>query len=171
MNRLVLLNPEHVPPHEVETWPTRYAIRAVALDQANQVPLLHVRKHGYYKLPGGGVETGEDISTALRRECAEEIGCDIAIKQELGWIEEYKSKFNLHQISYCYLVHITSKRGLPTYTDEEKENDFSIVWQPLKVARSLLESCTTDDHEGKLHITPRDLRFIDEAIKIIELNN
>lgn len=38
----------------------------------------------WYALPGGGQEWGEDAVTALRRECCEEIGCDVEVGELLG---------------------------------------------------------------------------------------
>ncbi|MBQ2032672.1 MAG: NUDIX domain-containing protein, partial [Lachnospiraceae bacterium] len=37
--------------------------------------LMHSRKFGYYKFPGGGIEAGEDPIQALIREVGEETGC------------------------------------------------------------------------------------------------
>ncbi|MEO8862807.1 MAG: NUDIX domain-containing protein [Candidatus Saccharimonadales bacterium] len=53
----------------------RRAARAVLLDDNAQVHMLNVSKHGYHKLPGGGIEAGEDILSALERELMEEVGC------------------------------------------------------------------------------------------------
>ncbi|MCB0704155.1 MAG: NUDIX domain-containing protein [Saprospiraceae bacterium] len=42
----------------------------------------------YYMLPGGGQENGERIDQALQRECLEEIGAHIQVK-ELGFVRDY----------------------------------------------------------------------------------
>lgn len=67
-------------------------------------------KKFYHKLPGGGVEEGEDIETGLRRESFEEIGCTIEYIHELGTIEEYRNECRngggRHQISHCFIAEI-----------------------------------------------------------------
>ena len=52
----------------------RDAARAVLL-KGNKIALIYVSRHGYHKLPGGGIEKGESIEDALFREIKEETGC------------------------------------------------------------------------------------------------
>ena len=73
----------------------REAARAVVFDFENKVALLHVKKHAYHKLPGGGLEEGEDIKTALEREMMEEIGCQVEVQNEIGEIIEYRNQHDL----------------------------------------------------------------------------
>jgi ADP-ribose pyrophosphatase YjhB (NUDIX family) len=89
----------------------RSASRAVVFDRDRKVALLHATKKHYHKLPGGGIEAGEDIETALRRELSEEIGCSVQNIRELGIIEEYRNKFSLHQLSYCFLADLAGEKA------------------------------------------------------------
>lgn len=47
----------------------RFATRTVLFDQDGKVAALNVKKHGYYKIPGGGVEQEENIIDAAVRVC------------------------------------------------------------------------------------------------------
>jgi H+-transporting ATPase len=73
----------------------RQAARAVVFDNENKIALLYVSKHSYHKIPGGGIEKGEDIFRALEREMIEEIGSKISVTGEIGKIIEYRNKFDL----------------------------------------------------------------------------
>jgi len=141
----------------------REASRAVLFDENNLVPILFVSKENYHKLPGGGIEEGENKTQALVRETLEETGCEIEVMGEVGKIEEYRSEFNLKQISYCYLGKIIAK-GDPDFTKEELRDGFEIVWLTLDEAISKVEKEKPKDYEGWF-IQQRDLKFLQKALE------
>jgi 8-oxo-dGTP pyrophosphatase MutT (NUDIX family) len=166
MNLLRTIDLDSLPPDKLKTLTLRQAARAVVLDEEKNVALLHVSKGGYYKLPGGGVEPGENIATALKRECLEEIGCHVEIDQELGMTIEYRGKYNIKQESFCFLAHLVGPKGLPNLTEEEIADGFSSWWGPLDQAITLMEEANTEDYQGKF-IIPRELVFLHEAKKLL----
>ena len=85
--RLSLINPEAVTESLAATYEVREAARGVVVDADGLIALLWVGKHGYAKLPGGGLENGDDAEQAFYRECLEEIGCQVTITQQLGIVE------------------------------------------------------------------------------------
>jgi 8-oxo-dGTP pyrophosphatase MutT (NUDIX family) len=163
MRLLRILNPENATEDEVKTYQVRTAVRAVVFDKDNKVAILNVSKHGYYKLPGGGVETGENLHQALKRECLEELGCEVEITGELGEIIEYRKMFKLKQISPCFLARVVGEKGQPAFTDEEIATGFKILWLKPEEAIPLFDPSKANEAEGELYIVLRDKTFLEEA--------
>jgi 8-oxo-dGTP pyrophosphatase MutT (NUDIX family) len=73
----------------------RLSAHAVITNDAGQV--LQIKQSygdGRWGLPGGGLEPGETIHAALRRECHEELGVDVAIEYLSGVY--FHSEFDCH---------------------------------------------------------------------------
>jgi len=155
-------------PKDMSTLKIREAARAVLFDEKGLVPLLFVSKSNYHKLPGGGIEPGEDRIKALIREVKEEVGSEIEVTGEVGEIIEFRSKFNLKQTSYCYLGKIISK-GKPDFTEDELKQGFKIVWLPLDEAISKVENDKPKNY-GSSFIHKRDLVFLKKAKQIAQAN-
>jgi 8-oxo-dGTP pyrophosphatase MutT (NUDIX family) len=144
----------------------RLAARAVIFDDENKTAMLNVTNLNYHKLPGGGVEEGEDLSQALKREIMEETGCNISVMGEIGKIIEYRDKFDLQQESDCYLAKSTGQKGTSNFDEGETRDGFAVIWVSLDEALDMLKKDNPDDYEGKFIIL-RDLCFLEEAKKII----
>ena len=155
-------------PADESTLETREASRAVLFDENGLVPLLFVSKHGYHKLPGGGIGGGEDKKGALVREVLEEVGSKIEIDGEVGKIAEFRSKWNLKQISYCYIGRIVSK-GKPNFTEKELIQGFKLVWLPLDEAISKVENDKPANYTGSF-IRKRDAVFLKKAAAMKRAN-
>jgi len=150
--------PDGIPKQE------RGASRAIVFDAAGNVALLHATKKHYHKLPGGGIEQGENIETALRREVMEEIGCSVKNLCELGSVEEYRNKWELHQMSYCFLADLDGEKGVPHLEENEIADGFETMWMSIDDAIKALESdAPVEDYEGKF-IQVRDLTLLKEAL-------
>ncbi len=69
----------------------RKTIRAIILNEENQVLMLYSKRFNDYTFPGGGLKANENEEKALKRELKEEIGASqIRIKEPLGFINEVK---------------------------------------------------------------------------------
>lgn len=153
-------------PSDLSSLKIREASRAIIFDENNLIPLLFVGKYNYHKLPGGGIKAGEDKLQALVREIKEETGSSFIITGEVGMIIEYRSGFDLKQISYCYLGKIISKEE-PNFTEKELNEKFKLVWLSLDDAISTIKNDKPENYEGPL-IKERDLKFLETAKQIMK---
>jgi 8-oxo-dGTP pyrophosphatase MutT (NUDIX family) len=147
-----------------DTW-KRFASRAVAFDENNLVSILFVSKFNYHKLPGGGIDKGENIEEACKRELIEETGCEIEIGHEIGIVTERRKEWNFDQTSYCFLGKVI-KKGEQHLEQDEINDGFELVWLTLDEAIKTLKKDKPQNYEGKF-IQERDLVFLEEAEKII----
>jgi len=143
----------------------RKAARAVVFNEQGKIAFQFVSKHNYHNLPGGGIKKGEDIRQALKRECLEESGCKIEIKDEVGVIIEYKNRFNNIQISYCFLAKTVGEIGKPEYEKKEIKEGMIPLWVSIEKAMELIKKDKPDDYQGRF-IKMRDATFLKEAYMI-----
>lgn len=143
----------------------RKASRAIVFNNS-KIALLFVSKHNYHKLPGGGVEPGEDLETALHREILEETGCRIKILKDVGMIIEYRDDKDMRQESYCYLAKVDGEIKAPSFTEKEKADGFKLIWVTIDDAISLLKNDRPKTESGRF-IQVRDLTFIEKASLIL----
>lgn len=152
---------------DVAAFHTRRAARAVLLGEAGQVYLLFTAKHGYHKLPGGGIEEGEPIKQALAREIMEEVGCEAEILDEIGEIIEHRNEQQLVQTSYCYLARQTGPLQPIALEEGEIEEGLELVQAAtIDDAIALLRADKPDNIHREFMRT-RDLTFLEAARDII----
>jgi len=167
MKTLATIRHSDIVPAETDKDPSafahRHAARAIVFGPQGAVALLYVGKYGYHKLPGGGVEDGEDIAQALERELLEEIGCKATVTRELGQIVEYRDRWNQKQTSECFVTQQVGPAGQPQFTAKEQSEGFEVVWATdLEHAISLLEN-ENPEHYGAQFMHTRDLCFLRAA--------
>ena len=107
---------------------------AVIESNDKQIAIIETSK-GYF-LPGGGINTNETDTDALKREILEELGYQVSVMAKLGETIEYfkaSSDETYYQIhSSFYKVHLGSKIG------EGIEEDHQLVWLSPEEAAKLL---------------------------------
>jgi 8-oxo-dGTP pyrophosphatase MutT (NUDIX family) len=144
----------------------REAVRAIIFDENNLIPIIFVSKRNYHKIPGGGIDDGENKEIALAREIKEECGCLAKITGEIGKINEFRSKDNFYQTSYCYLGKTISK-GEVGFTEGEIEKGFQLSWMTLDEAIEIFKKDKPIGYHDSF-MSPRDLAFLKKAKEMLK---
>ncbi|QHW30548.1 NUDIX domain-containing protein [Paenibacillus rhizovicinus] len=98
--------------------PIRNSAKAVIIDRDRVLLTKNEDQWGFFYLfPGGGQEKGEDLRSAVVRECLEEIGCEVEpgdiihIREYIGNNHEFAEwDHDVHQVEFyfaCRLVNHT----------------------------------------------------------------
>lgn len=167
MKTLRIINPDNTANEVANKYIPRLAARGIVFDKKNNVAVLPVSNHNYYKLPGGGIEKGENKLVAFRRECLEEIGFDIEVTAELGIIIEYRTEFSVIQTSYCYIGKVIGSKKEVAFTEHEISQGLKEAkWVSFKEALKLVSNSQPNNYEGSF-IKERDTLILETAQKFL----
>src|SRR3954468_8512933 len=122
-------------PNKQHMKPIRNSLKALIVVDGRLLAIKLRDKEGiWYVLPGGGQDVGETFYETLRRECREEINCEIEIG-ELRFIREYIAAHHefanfepdVHQVEFMFECTLAegSEPGLGHVPDSAQ---FGIEW-------------------------------------------
>ncbi|WP_274365884.1 NUDIX hydrolase [Paenibacillus thermotolerans] len=147
---------------------SRYASRGVLIDDDLNVAMMYMSNLNLYKLPGGGVDEGENRVDAFLREIKEETGYEADLIHELGYIEEHKKRNDYFQLSYCYVAKARNNAGPAMLTEEEIQLGMTVKWMKLDEAVELMNRSAKycEDYSTKFMLL-RDIIIIKKATEVL----
>lgn len=88
----------------------RNIARAIVYDESGQFYFVRAQRDDDFgkatliETAGGGVEDGEDLLTAIRRELKEELGVTVTIICKIGVVSDYYNLIHRHNINNYFFV-------------------------------------------------------------------
>ena len=104
-------------------------------DQVAVVEFFTDQLGRHYNLPGGGLDPGESLRDGARRECLEEIGCDVTVGRLLMVAEYFPSRNrgtydDQHVIDFIFECTLANGQE-PHLPDVPDEDQTAAKWIPL----------------------------------------
>ena len=139
----------------------RITARAIVKNQDGLYAVMYADKFKLHSLPGGGVEDGEDVLTALRREVYEETGCVCDEIRELGIVSENRASLDYTQVNHYFVVTTIHTPGENHLTEAEQDSRTMVKWVTFDELVQLINDQKFDRVQGK-YLKMRDVAALRE---------
>lgn len=160
-------------------WPFEYTdhdrriARAIVYDDAGFFYFVRVQREDDFgkatliETSGGGVETGEDPDSAIKRELREELGAEVEIICRIGTVSDYYNLIHRHNLNHYFLCRVLSF-GDKNLTQDEIE-DFHLSTLKLTFEEAVAEyEKNKETSLGRL-IANRELPILAKAKDLIDM--
>lgn len=169
--------PLHIELKDTE-WPFTYTdhhrrvVRAIVVDADGTFYFNRLERdddfcHGQVvETAGGGVEEGEALTDAIRRELREELGAEVEILGEIGTVSDYYNLIHRHNINRFYLCRAVSFGA--TQMTEAEVNAFHLSTLRLTYEEAEAEYARCCDGPLGRLIAARELPMLRQAKEMLE---
>lgn len=159
-------------------WPFEYVdhdrniARAIVYDESGQFYFVRAERDDIFgkatliETSGGGVENGEDLISAIKRELKEELGVQVEVICKIGVVSDYYNLIHRHNINNYFLCKAESFGEKNLTQDEIESFHLSTLKLSYKEAVQEYEN-RANTRLGKL-IANRELPVLHRAKEIID---
>ena len=153
----------------------RNIARAIVYDEKGQFYFVRAERNDDFgkatliETAGGGVEEGEDLLSAIKRELKEELGVKVEVICKIGVVSDYYNLIHRHNINNYFLCRIESF-GDKNLTEDEI-NSFHLSTLKLSYEEAVKEyEYRANTKLGKL-VANRELPILHRAKEIMDEYN
>ena len=162
-----------------EEWPFEYTshdrqiVRAIVFDDEKNFYFVRANRDDDFgvstliETAGGGVEDGEDLLAAIKRELNEELGIESEVICKIGVVSDYYNLIHRHNINNYYLCRIVSF-GDKHLTPEEIE-DFHLSTLKMTYDEAAREYVKRRESRLGRLVCNRELPVLEKAKEILGL--
>lgn len=161
-----------------EEWPFEYTdhdrniVRAIVVDDDGYFYFVRADRDDDFgraviiETAGGGVEVGEDLEKAIKRELQEELGAQVEVICKIGVVSDYYNLIHRHNINNFYLCKAVSF-GEKMLTDDEI-NYFHLSTLKLTYDEAIQEYAKNRESMLGRIVTNRELPILIRAKEILD---
>lgn len=148
----------------------REIVRAIVFDDEGYYYFVRVERDDDFgkatliETAGGGVEKGEDLLAAIKRELKEELGAEINVLCKIGIVSDYYNLIHRHNVNNYFLCKIVTLGEKNLTQDEMEKFHLSTLRLTYEDAVREYEKCK-NTKLGRL-IANRELPVLRQAEKI-----
>lgn len=161
-----------------EEWPFEYTdhdrniVRAIVVDDDGYFYFVRADRDDDFgraviiETAGGGVEVGEDLDKAIKRELNEELGAQVEVICKIGVVSDYYNLIHRHNINNFYLCRAVSF-GEKMLTDDEI-NYFHLSTLKLTYDEAIQEYAKNQESMLGRIVANRELPILIRAKEILD---
>lgn len=161
-----------------EEWPFEYTdhdrsiVRAIVVDDDDYFYFVRADRDDDFgkaviiETAGGGVEVGEDLDEAIKRELNEELGAQVEVICKIGVVSDYYNLIHRHNINNFYLCRAVSF-GEKMLTDDEM-NYFHLSTLKLTYDEAIQEYAKNRESMLGRIVANRELPILIRAKEILD---
>ena len=149
----------------------RYIVRAIVYDDAGFLYFVRANRDDDFgravviETAGGGVEPGEKLAEAIKRELLEELGAEVEVVCKIGVVEDYYNLIHRHNVNNYFLCRAKAFGDKHLTEDEAKRWKLSTLRLTYDEAVKEYEN-NLDYRLGRL-ISNRELPILKKAKEIL----
>lgn len=163
---------------EDKEWPFDYTdhdrniARAIVIDDDENFYFVRASRDDAFgkatliETSGGGVESGEDLETAIKRELKEELGAETEVLCRIGLVSDYYNLIHRHNLNNYFLCKVKAFGEKHLMPDEIE--DFHLSTLRLSYEEALAEYGKRRESKLGRLIANREVPILKRAKEILE---
>ena len=152
----------------------RKIVRAIVFDEEKKFYFVRIHRDDSFgkatliETSGGGVEKGENLEEAIKRELKEELGAEVEILREIGIVSDYYNHVHRHNINHYFLCKVRSfgEKNLMPY----EIRDFHMESLMLSYEEAIEEYKKCSNTKLGRLIAQREVPVLEEVKKMLLIN-
>lgn len=153
----------------------REIVRSIVVDNQKNFYFAKITRNDIFangtfiETAGGGVEQGEELEVAIKRELKEELGIEVEIITKLGLVSDYYNLIHRHNLNHYFLCRIKSF-GSKKLTNDEK-NIFNLSTIKLDYQSAINEYKKNRKYKLGRLLANREVPILKLAMELINALN